>query len=371
MNAETLQEIAQRLEVTLEALAADIYTLCAWMEKEGNRGYSELQLKEAALPTYFLTADKALLDDMLFHAIPGKKKGEYSGWGVRRHPMLGHVMAWEVNWLRRFQHLEIELVKQVKAKIEDARNPSIKEGAWVKYQDEVYQVKRIMQGGIYFVESIYGDTQMPTRMEIELVHAPRRKRETFSGGHFSQYTTFDIAYRAACAEVLARWYQCGFMNREESTKRTYPHKACAAQWYHEYNVLMDELIYRMHAAPPIESSKKKTQATAADWAKAEAYRKNPVPHFFSKDFVDAVTQSPEYPDLAIDPEHLPKLLPEKTPMKWKSDREIFADLATWLNAEIDPDSFEFEDRKTFVDMARRWLMTAKGEKATHDHVAAK
>lgn len=360
MNQETIQEIAGKLEVTADVLAADIHRVCTWILEKGNRGYTELQLKEAELPTYFLSADKLLWDDMLFHAVPSRKKHEYSGWGVRRHPMVGDVLAWEVNWLRNFQHLDIELVKQVKAKLESAR--AIKEGAWVKYRDEVYQVKRLMPGGVYFIESIYGDTAMPSRAELELVHAPRRKRESFSGGSFSQYSTFDIAYRAACATVLAKWYVEGFIRREEKFKRTYPHRDCATQWYHEYNILMDELAYRMHAAPPIESSKKKAQATAEDWAKAATYQEEGVNHFFSKEFVEAVTGSPEYPDLSIDSEHLPKMPPEKTPIKWKTDREVFADLAKWLSADIDPNSFEHEDRKTFVEMARRWLTTAKGEK---------
>lgn len=360
-SKELIQEIAGKLEVTPEQLAADIHALCSWIQGQGNRGYTELQLKDAGLPVYFLGVDKALWDGMLFHA-EGQGRKDYSGWGVKRHPMIqGEVYAWEVSWLNTFQYLETKLTSQIRAKIEAVRTPSIKVEDWVEYQGESWWVSRITSSS-YYLEDLSGNAAFAKRDELTKLEAPRRKRAEFAGGSFSSYSTFEIAYRAACCYVMCHWYR-GAYHRHMHEKRNYPYREAAVIWQQEYAVLLDELRFRSHVQPPLESSKKKAEATAEDWAKAKAYAENPVPHFFSQEFVLAAIESSEYPDLSIDPEHLPKAPSEKTPVAWKSDREILADVLKWLDKDIDPTSFEYEDRKTFVEMARRWLATAKGEKA--------
>lgn len=360
-SRELIEELAGRLEVTPEQLAADIHRVCAWIQEQGNRGYSGLQMRDAGLPVYMLEADKALYDGMLFFAEPSRR-GDYSGWGVKRQPMIhGEIYAWETNWLNAFQHLEIELVGLVKAKIDDARNPVIKEGDWVEYQGESWRVGRVANGS-YYLEDFSRNVTFAKRDELTKLEAPRRKRETFSGGHFSSYTTFDIAYRAACCVVLSQWHRRMYQHHMLDTKRNYSHQEAVVVWQQEYAVLLDELRFRSHAAAPSsESSKKKAAAIALDWAKAKAYAENPVSHFFSYEFAQAVTESPEYPDLSIDPDHLPKQVPEKTPIKWQTDRQVMDAVLRWLDKDIEPSTFEYEDREKFIDVARRWIATARGE----------
>lgn len=357
---DTIDQIAAGLNIEPEKLAADIHALCTWIQAQGNRGYSETQLKDAGLEINFLAADKALWDGMLFHAVPEKRK-DYSGWGVKRLPMIrGEIFAWEETWLMRFGWLQNDLVSQVNARIDAAQNPSIQEGDWVDYQGRVLKVSMIRSDSQFVLEDIYSASALfAHRAELAKVDALRRKQDFFSGGAFSQYSTFDIAYRAACADVLRGWYghQYGFMRGNFNQSKEAMHV-----WGEQYSILSNELKYRVHAPAPEKESKKKTKEAAEDWAKAAEYLEKGTLYFFSREFLRVVTASPEYPDLTIEPEHLPKLPPEKTPVAWKSDRDLLAEVITWLNAELDPFSFEFEDRKTFIDMARRWLAASRGEK---------
>lgn len=358
-SKDLIQEFASKLEVTPEQLAADIHALCAWIQEQGNRGYTELQLKDAGLPVYILSADKALYDRILFHA-EGERRKDYHGWGVKRQPMVaGEIFAWEETWLMRFGWLDNDLTKQVRAKINMAENPGIQVGDWVEYKGGVLRVGMIQSNGQFVLENIYGGFSVfAKRDELVKVDAPRRNLETFSGGGFSAYSTFEIAYRMACAVVLADWYTNARFH--ETYSRVYPHREAVTVWREQYRILRNELVYRTHAAPE-KGSKKKTKEAAEDWAKAAEYLEKGTLYFFSREFLKVVTESPEYPDLSIDPDHLPKLLPERIPVAWKSDRELFSDVLKWLDKDIDPASFEYEDREKFIDIARRWIATARGE----------
>lgn len=240
-----------------------------------------------------------------------------------------------------------------------AENPGIQVGDWVEYKGGVLRVGMIQSNGQFVLENVYGGFSVfAERGEFVKVDAPRRNLETFSGGNFSTYSTFEVAYRMACADVLRGWYghQYGFMRGNHTQSKEAMHV-----WGDQYRILRNELIYRTYAPAPKKESQKKTREAAEDWSRTKEYLEKGTLYFFSREFLKVVTESPEYPDLSIDPDHLPKQLPEKTPIKWQTDRQVMDAVLRWLDKDIEPNSFEYEDRKTFIDMARRWIATARGE----------
>jgi hypothetical protein len=191
---------------------------------------------------------------------------------------------------------------------------------------------------------------------------PKRLVETIAGKRAEDLTTLEVAYVAAVASVLYERYT----GRYGLGLDTAPG---LLRWHYRelQRQAIAELDYRTQSSPEERTSKKKTEAAKADWAKADELLKVGTGHFFSKAFIEQAVESALEPDLDVDFDHLPKLPDEQTPVRWLSDAALMRQFMQWVDAETDPNSFAWQDGQAILRQLRAMFARAKGQK-TDDEV---
>jgi hypothetical protein len=338
--SEVIENIAKLLEKPLSELGRDIYTIAAFCEEKGNKGYTVGQIEQFAkaekreLPTYFLKEEyEAIYLDILFYKREDRHSDFY-GWMIRKRP------NWRIGW-RTLWGREVPELKTVVDEWESAE----------------------------------------TKKAEEEAAKPKRKNERFPQGDFESFTTIQIAYRAACMDVLYQRYERRYHQQRVSEWKDSPagylHNIYRQQWF----LLIEELSYRTQGSPDPKHyrSKKALTAAVADFEKAKDFierveafgfeqfnPKDITGYFFSPGFVTQAITSAEEPDLRVDMEHLPKQPVESGVVRWMPDYEVVTAFMKFLDEDHDPKSFEYEDKKNILATLRRLLANAKGQRATDD-----
>lgn len=338
--SEVIENIAKLLEKELSVLGQDIFTIAAFIEEKGNKGFTAGQIKQFAeaekreLPTYFLKEEyEAIYKDILFYKREERHSDIY-GWMVRKRP--SWRVGWRTLWGRHVPELKVSV------------------DAWEKEE---------------------------TQKAAEEAAKPKRTVEKFAEGVFDNFTTIEIAYRAACMDVLEN--RC--FERWTGSRRSDPYFRYMANVYSDQRrLLIEELKYRADGGAPdprYYRGKKKLAAAVEDFAKANEFVKKSVhrasgfvewnvseltTHFFSPAFIKQATISAEEPDLRVDMEHLPKQPVEQAVVRWMPDYEVVTAFMKFLDEDHDPKSFEYEDKKNILATLRRLLANAKGQRASDD-----
>lgn len=311
----SLPDLADALDKSIEDIASDVYKLAMYLESIGNRGVSRHALVQVQMPVYFLTdVYLGIWRDILFFA-EGSRKRDFDGWGLRRRPH-----DWRIAWGERFGWSS-DIGQQL---IEEAHAAALVE----------YEAKRV-----------------------------RRHNETFAQGRYEEYTSEQIAYRMAVADILMCRYSHMYHTREKSRDwHDNAHGYSMRVWMQQNQHMQKELEYRTKAEPEARSSKAKTEAARADFAHAKKFLDAGTGYFFSLEFVQQAIESAEEPDLTVDFDHLPKLTTNKTPVRWLTNGQLIAQFMAFLAESNDPQSFEYEDARKILDTLRKMLARAKGQK---------
>jgi hypothetical protein len=347
---EALQNIAQLLGKTLSEIGRDLYVIAAFLDEKKNKGlktyeidrFAKTELRE--LPTYFFKPEyEEVYQNVLFF----KKSDRWSdneGWMIRKTP------NWRISWRLRWG----EYCPEQKALVDQ----------W--------------------------EAEEAARLAAES-QKPKRKETRFHQGDFEQFKTDEIAYRAACMQLLAmraayRWQQTH--NRQQVEHWRGMHYMYDKQ----FRIFVDELWYRTMAQPDpaVHKSKKKQKEAVADFAKAQSYfleahlgmtfilydeqitasRTYSIDHivhqFFTPEFIDQAVKSAEEPDLYVDLEHKPKRPLQSAVVRWLPDHEVIGAFMKFLNEDHDPKSFEYEDKRKILETLRRMYAQAVGQRPFDD-----
>lgn len=313
--SDVLQNIAQILDKTLEEIGRDLYTISLFLDEKKNKGFRVSEIEHFAkgelrdLQTYFLKQEyeQVYLDILFF-----KKPDRYSytdGWMIRKNP------PWRISWRLRW-------------------------GEYCPEQKILVDQWEAKQNALKAAED----------------QKPKRKNNNFYQGAFEEFSTHEIAHKAACMFVLSlraayRWQQSS--NRNEVVYW----RGMQDLYVLQFRIFIEELWYRTMAQPDpaVHKSKKKQKAAAADFAKAKDYfledhlgwsfnvydekiaasRSYSVDHlvhqFFTPAFIDQAMKSAEEPDLYVDLEHIPKQPLETALVRWLPDHELVSSFMKFLN----------------------------------------
>lgn len=316
LKPEYVAQLASEINQTVDAAGAALYQIAQVCEANGNRG---LPLARFPAGTHWILADdqpaQELRRDILFFA-EGHRTRDYDGWGVKKDP------HWSLVWGERFGW-QSEAAQTIIAQAEDEARAT---HAKILAEEEANRTQRVV--------------------------------DTLAGKRVTDLTTREVAYIAAVAEVLARRYQ-----ERGGFSPTFTEAEAILYWHYRelHENALTELKYRCDHTPPEQSSKKKTKAMQADWARAADLLKARTAHFFSRAFIDQAVASVTEPDLSVDWEHLPKLPEEQTPVAWKSDAAVIRDFMRFLD-EGQGGSFEWEDARLILSQLRSTLARARGQK---------
>lgn len=348
MVNEIIENIAVTLEKSVGELARDIWTLAEFLESRGNKqGMYKWTIESIAktegrdIPSYFLKDEcDAAIQGIIFESGEGYgRRRESNGWMVRKKP------HWKVTWAERYGDIDPE---QKATALKD-------EAARLAAEEEANRVKR--------------------------------KEERFCQGRFEEFKTMQIAHRYAVADVLQQRYRQRVWDQSRLDEGNSPAAYLASVYSREMRLMQGELEYRAGGAlpdPAFHTSKKKLKAAGEDFEKAKLFIEiteargfsftqelDITSHFFTKAFVKAAIASAEEPDLRVDFEHLPKDVPENTPVRFQTDREMIRDFMRWATEQNDTDSFEYEDVKMILSTVRKMYARARGQKTGEDVIISK
>jgi hypothetical protein len=323
-TAELIQQLAKEHGIAPDQLGADIYRTAKFIEDGGNKGLTkrDILLRQAIdpeAPVEYILEDayRDILEGIMFF---NNARDWVKGWYVRKNP------NWREAFLIKFGGYGGQAVVAATAELEAMRAES------------------------------------QAKLDIEAAR-PKRDRATFSQGHFEEFTSQQIAYRAAVAEVLHRRYQ-RMANRlyETGERRDHYITYLAWVWKAEYRAMLDELLYRMKGEPVPRGSKRKDSKAAWDFGEATKYLDAGTAHFFSPAFQEQIVESAEEPDLRVDFEKLPKMALAESPVRYLADRDVITKFMHLLSDDFQKDAFEYEDTKLIMEQLRRMLARRLGEK---------
>jgi hypothetical protein len=329
--------------VSAAQLARDIYETCRWMQANMPYNAMTFNIQKVSradgkdLRLYWMQDRDALakqaLDGILFYTESGKRRHDnFYGWGLCKNPIVKsekigkEVWEWERRWLENFGYLNPDLAEEIKA-----RQAAIEEAN-----------KRIVT----------------------------RRHNYF---WLENKETFQIAQMMAVANIMAMWMWdarwAAFADEQGDILAW-----LRSVWADQARIMELELEYRTEADPQTRSSKKKTEAAKADFRKAAIFLAGGTTELYSEEFIRMVEKT-EFPiDFSLDPEAIPKQIPEKQPVMRMGYNQLMNEFVRWVtNAQIDPDSFEAEDASVLkrrlhnaltdaLDDERKALARAKGQK---------
>lgn len=351
MVSDVIANIAATLEKPVDELARDIWMLAEFLESKGNRGMSTglieavVKTQGINIPFYFLKDEcEAAFHGIIFESFEGyrrHKQRKSNGWMVRKKP------HWQITWAEMYGDLDPDRRAAI-LKSDEEKNA---------FEEDSNRLKR------------------------RVGH--------FSEGDFEEFTTMQIAYRAACADVLRerceyRWRKYGSFGLED------PGRFMQRVYFCEWTLLIEELVYRSKGPQPdprYHRSKKALREAAEDYQKAKQFINRTVvkgfeqfeqfdafgitDHFFSKEFVKQAIESAEEPNLSVHFEHLPKQPVGKVPVRLQSDRELIQDFMKFVTDHQDADSFEYEDIQSILSTVRKMYARAKGQRTGEDVIISK
>ncbi len=327
---KTIEAIAKTHDVTIEQLAADIYELAAFIQGTGNKGIlihdiaSRNNTAGTDLKTYFLdeVSCREALDGIMFYAKPSRRS-DFSGWYVKKRPVIGTVWEWQRRWVELYQQ-DTDAARAITAAIEAAE------------QQEAEAVKRSV--------------------------------ETFAQGSFQQFTTLQIGHRLAIAEILhqratRRYFDLDRPDprmeitdtskkrpRKKEDFRQSPQRYFQNVWRREFNLMYSELEYRKETG---------------DELAAEIIKKS-ASYFFTEEFQAAAAISEIEPDFMIDVDYLPTPAPDKLLIRYKTDYQLTNEFMQLIAADeaghSDKTTFEYEDRQLILKALKKMYARSKGQK---------
>ncbi|TXH56113.1 MAG: hypothetical protein E6Q97_07210 [Desulfurellales bacterium] len=311
---EFLEGIATDQGRTVEAMGEAVYQIAGWLDTMGNKGML-IRFFDDALPKDVIekNAHSPAWEDILFKNNDGQ-------WYARKRP------HWTTAWGVRY-----------------GWDSEIGQTILALHHEEALDIHAKV---LAFFEN----------------QKPKRIAEKIGGKRAEELTTMQVAYAGAVATLMEEraWHRLGSMGFDDAYD--------LLRWH--YSVLRRdaraELEYRTQSSPEERSSKKKTAAAVADWKKAGELLQAGTAYFFSQEFFKQAVESAQEPDLQVDFEHLPKLPLEQTPVRWMNGADLYRQFMKWVDAECDPNSFEFEDKMAIMRQLRAMFARAKGQKTDEE-----
>ncbi|MEL6526014.1 MAG: hypothetical protein AAFQ07_09925, partial [Chloroflexota bacterium] len=183
--------------------------------------------------------------------------------------------------------------------------------------------------------------------------------------YIEKLTTLQVAHRLAMADIMLHWMHAYKLN-VSLTDDTYGW--LQSIWSKQADTMRAELEYRTEAQPEPRSSKRKTEAARKDFRTASEWLSG-AKQIYSDEFKKMTRKLAMPFDLTIDEEALPKQVPEKQPVMRMGYTELIHEFMRWVtDAELDPDSFEYEDAtllrnklREALEDTRKQLARAKGQ----------
>lgn len=293
-----------------EPIALGTWEVAAWLEAQGNKGFTIREIDRAGLPTWFLNRDhKYKLEGVIFI----NSEGDVF---CRKNPQ-----NWKLAWADKYRNMHRyflpiwEKIDQVDAEIAAAEAEAQK---------------------------------------------PKRIHTNFSLGRLEDFSTVHLAYHMAVLDVMVQ--RCTYRRLRQLQNFDDNYIAMLNNLYvRERLIISDELNYRLDAEPEPRSSQKKTREAKADWAKTPELLAGGTRYFFSQEFITQAVEDVEEPDLRVDFEHLPKLPMAKMVVRWQRDYEVVQSFFRWLDEEHEEGSFEWEDRQMMIANLRKMYARIKGQ----------
>lgn len=328
---ELIEQLARDRDITPAQLGDDIYRTAKFIDDGGNKGINQrdITLRQRIDPDapvdYILEAAyRDILEGIMFFSSASDWN---KGWYVRKKP------NWREAFLIKFGGYGGETVALATAELEAIR------------------------------------TEVQAKIDAEEAR-PKRERSGFTQGHFEEFSSRQIAYRAAVADVLRRRYRNMALRLYEVGEWRNQYLAYLGKvWDGEYRAMLDELLYRMKAEPVPRGSKRKDKKAVVDFGEATKYLDAGTAHFFSPAFQQQAVEAAEEPDLRVDFETLPKMTTGEAPVRYLSDRDVITKFMNLLSDDFRKDAFEYEDTEAIMVQLRRMLARRLGEKVENTTIS--
>ncbi len=307
-----IADLAAQISTTPESMGIDAYKIGKMIQAHGGYTRRSLGMKNNALPEAE-QCNIELLDNPEFLSIV---KGMYfknqdGEWYCLRRPQSGDVWQWQRDYCRVFGDTSEEARKLVEA--------------------------------IEAAEAAHIESQRP---KVERPH---------NRTHYEDLPTLTIAHRATLMTCLA-----------SQAMNAYIHTAGKQEIYRylwhfyteEYNILQSELKYRTEAQPKERKSKRATEKATADFRSANEHLAAQGDSIFTKAY-QQILASADYPlPLHLD-EIIPRDIPENTPPSLQETRDLLQTVIKLADLDLDPTSFEAEDRALLMKTIRKTLEAIK------------
>ena len=322
-HTRDISALSDVLQITPLQLAADLYTLCRWMQENQHYGVSQHTIKHAneqltnngndPLPDYLL--ELTYLGDVYEGMLYYSEHRKYSGWGINKNDVIKsekyEVWKWEQTWLEKFAYLH-------------------------PHRGEAIQ----------------------NRLDAIAVTNERKPKRKHDLHWLENKPTVEIAHLRELSKVMEVWmWSFKAIHGLGDDSFTYLQN----MWAKQVIIYTQELEYRTAADPEPRASKKKTEAAKKDFREAPLWITG-ANKIYSDEFVETVKRAAMPFDLSVDYDNLPKQPPEDMPVMKMGYYDLMHEFMRWVSAnEIDPDSFEGEDAELLKQKLRSALHEALNE----------